>query len=118
MPNVHRSGFPSGFSDLHAGRVRGLWQLPGRRLVGKRPSPLADHRWGVAVQVEDDELADDRQHGEQDHRPHLHDARAAAVATSSERLNSSAMMTVKIMPNTVWKTTWSVGSKAGDTTRP
>src|SRR5437588_12177020 len=49
MPNLRCSGFRSGFSDLHAGRVTGLWQLPCRWLVGKRPSPLDDHTFSVSA---------------------------------------------------------------------
>src|SRR6267143_555704 len=101
-------GFRCGFTDLHARRVIGLWQLPGRWAGGKAPgadligvpagavaavliahepvdgaqredrrAEREDLQRLRAVQVEDDQLADDGQHGEQDHRPHLHDARAA-----------------------------------------
>jgi thioredoxin 2 len=43
--------------------------------------------------------------------------RRRSVTTSRERLNSSAMMTVRIMPKTPWNTAWSVGSNVRASTR-
>jgi hypothetical protein len=55
-------------------------------------------------QIEDENFADDSQQRNQDHGGNLHHALLTLGGDEQRRLNSRAMMTVKIAPNTVWKT--------------
>ena len=55
-------------------------------------------------EIKDNQFADDGEKRDQYHRTHLHDAFLPLGDDKSDRLNSSAMMTVKIAPNMAWNT--------------
>ena len=55
-------------------------------------------------EIKDNQFADDGEKRDQYHGAHLHYTFLPSATTRSERLNSSAMMTLKIAPNMAWNT--------------
>ena len=106
--SVHRSSAPAVAVDESNRRS---WSprttsKPAKRST--RTQPRICRLWGFEVQMIISQNGEDRK---QHHGAYLYYAVLPSATTRTERLNSSAMITVKIMPERVWNTSCWLGSK-------